>query len=179
MDTYDGCCGSCVHMNTNDFVGHKDHCYCTERRQYYDLHDRKCRYYEYDKFKDYYDLNHRWHIVSAIMGKLNLNDNYECVNLLHNFRKNFIENEEKYTHMLVLYDIIGPVIAKCLLEDDDSYELCKKLCRDFLIDIIFLIKEGHNDEALSKYEEMTNLLIRIYKDNIMEYMEKKKMKVKI
>ncbi len=35
--TYDGCCGSCMYMNTNDYVGHKDHCRCTYREQYYNL----------------------------------------------------------------------------------------------------------------------------------------------
>lgn len=179
MDTYDGCCGSCVSMNTNDYVGHKDHCYCTVRRQYYDLHERKCCYYEYDKYKDYYDLNHRWHVVSAIMRKLNLKESYECISLLQNFRKNFIDKDNKYTHMLVLYDIVGPVIAECLFNDCDSYELCKKLCSEFLIDVIVMIKEGKNEEALKKYEEMVNLLIRIYKDSIVEYMNGKKIKKKI
>ena len=32
--TYDGCCGSCMYMNTNDYAGHKDHCCCTYREQY-------------------------------------------------------------------------------------------------------------------------------------------------
>lgn len=179
MDTYDGCCGSCINMNTNDYVGHKDNCYCTERRQYYNLHERKCRYYEYDKYKDYYDLNHRWHVVSAILQKLELKDSYECINILHNFRNNFIEKNEEYTHMLVLYDIVGPVIAECITNDEESYELCKKLCREFLLDVIFLIREGKNEEALSKYEKMISLLISIYKNDIIEYMNKKNVKTKV
>ena len=58
--TYDGCCGSCIYMDTNNYTGHKDHCYCTYRRQYYNLTDRKCSYYRYDPNKDYDDLNRRW-----------------------------------------------------------------------------------------------------------------------
>ena len=50
MNTFDGRCGSCVHMNTNDYVRTKDHCKCTYRGQYYDLNEPKCRYYEYDKY---------------------------------------------------------------------------------------------------------------------------------
>ena len=41
MNTFDGCCGSCQHMNTNDYTRHKDHCYCTYRRQYYNLTENK------------------------------------------------------------------------------------------------------------------------------------------
>ena len=179
MDTYDGCCGSCVHMNTNDYVGHKDNCYCTERRQYYNLHERKCRYYEYDKYKDYYDLNHRWHVVSAIIEKLDLKDSYECISILHNFRKDFLEKDEKYELLLHKYDFVGPVIAKCILEDEDSTKLCEGLAREFLADIIFMIKDGNNEEALAKYIEMIDLLSNIYQSEIMEYSEKKKIKIKI
>lgn len=179
MDTYDGCCGSCVNMNTNDYVGHKDNCYCTERRQYYNLHERKCRYYEYDKYKDYYDLNHRWHVVSAIMKKLNLTDDYDCISILHNFRKDVLEKDDKYTPMLIKYDIIGPVIAKCILDDQDSLELCEKLAREFLVDIIFMIKEKKYDLAVSKYNDMLNLLSSIYQEDISTYSEKKKVKAKV
>lgn len=180
METYDGCCGSCVHMNTNKWnpYSSKDYCYCTERRQYYNLHEPKCRYYEFDDYKDYYDLNHRWHVVSAIIEKLELKDSYECINVLHNYRKNFLEKDDKYRGMLMKYDIIGPVIAKCITDDVDSYELSKKLCREFLLDIFFMIREGKNEEALLKYEEMLGLLIRIYDNNINDYLEKKAIKIK-
>lgn len=181
MDTYDGCCGSCIHMNTNKWnpYSSKDYCYCTERGQYYNLHERKCRYYEYDDYKDYYDLNHRWHVVSAIMEKLELSDNYDCISILHNFRNNFLEKDVKYKDMLMRYDIVGPVIAKCILDDEDSIELCKKLSTDFLADIIFMIREGKNEMALAKYNEMINLLTSIYEININNYTEKKKIKIKV
>ena len=60
MKTYDGCCGSCKHLNTSDYIKHKDHCRCTYRNQYYNLTEKKCVYYEHDPNKDYYDLNKRW-----------------------------------------------------------------------------------------------------------------------
>ena len=135
MNTFDGCCGSCVHMNTNDYVGHKDHCYCTYRRQYYNLDERKCRYYEYDKYKDYYDLNHRWHVNQ--------------------------------------YDIIGPIIAECLTNDPDSEILCKRLIEFFLSDILDLIHDNKNEEALGKYTEMINILRFFYDKQIVEYQSEK------
>lgn len=180
MNTYDGCCGSCVHMNTNKWnpYSSKDYCYCTERKQYYNLNESKCRYYEYDDYKDYYDLNHRWHVVTAILKKLELSDSYDCVKLLHDYRKNYLEKEKKYDILLCLYDMIGPVIAKCILDDEDSYELCKKIAREFLIDIIFMVRDGKTEEALSKYIEMISLLSNIYQSKIMEYMGKKKIMIK-
>ena len=177
--TYDGCCGSCMYMNTNDYTGHKDHCYCTYRRQYYNLTESKCRYYEYDSHKDYYDLNHRWHIVSAIFKKLGLSDiGYDCINVLENFRVNVLENDEKYADMLREYDLVGPAIADFLMNDESFLEICKKICSTTLINVIDLIKQGKNDDALNEYINLVNLLKEYYKDNLDEYFEKKQIKSK-
>lgn len=162
MNTFDGCCGSCKHMNTNDYWHHKGNCYCTERRKYYNLTERKCSYYEYDPYKDYRDLNNRWYIVSAICKILGLSDNYECVSLLHNFRVNVLEKDTRYDDMLAEYDIVGPVIANLLKSDCESKELCKKLLQVYLIKVLELIKNGDNEEALNKYIDMVNLLRDIY-----------------
>lgn len=160
--TYDGCCGSCQYMNTNDYVSHKDHCYCTYRRQYFNLTESKCSYYRYDAYKDYYDLNRRWYIVSAICKKLGLSDEYECVSLLQNFRVNVLEKDDKYNEVLEEYDIVGPFIANKLLKDDDSKELCERLLQVYLVKVLDLIKEEKYDEALNRYVEMVNLLRTIY-----------------
>ena len=170
MNTFDGCCGSCENMNTNDYVRTKDHCYCTVRRQYYDLTEPKCRYYKYDRYKDYYDLNHRWYVVTAIFNKLGLNDNYECTNLLHNFRNNILAKNQDYESMLAEYDVVGPVIAERLSTDTDSIELCKKLLQVYLTRVLDFIKEEKYDEALNLYIEMVNLLKVIYN---VEYVEEK------
>ena len=177
--TYDGCCGSCIYMNTNDYVRHKDHCYCTYRRQYYNLTESKCRYYEYDSHKDYYDLNHRWHIVSAIFKKLGLSDiGYDCINVLENFRVNVLEKNKKYANFLKEYDLVGPAIADFLMNDENSLEICKKICSTTLINILDLIKQEKNDEALNEYMNLVNLLKDYYKDNLGEYLDKKQVKSK-
>ena len=142
MDTYGGCCGSCVHLNVNDYVRTKDNCKCTLRGGYHDLHERACSKHEYDRYRDYYDLNRRWYIVSAICKKLGLSDNYECVSLLHNFRVNTLEKDERYNKVLAEYDIVGPSIAEMLLKDDDSKELCERLLQVYLVKVLDLIKEN-------------------------------------
>ncbi len=162
MSTFDGCCGSCEYINTNNYTGHKDHCYCEYRKQYYNLTDRKCRYYKYDPYKDYYDLVHRWYIVSAIFQKLGLKDEYECISLLQNFRVNVLDKDPRYDSMLAEYDIVGPKIAEYLTKDSDSVELCKKLIQVFLVRVLDNIKLGQNDEALNLYIEMVNWLKKVY-----------------
>ena len=169
--TYDGCCGSCIYMNTNDYYRHKDNCYCTYRNHYYNLTEPKCSYYKYDKNKDYYDLNHRWHIVSSIFNKLNLKDEYECIKVLHDFRINFLEQKEEYSDFLSEYDIIAPVIARCLDNDDEL--LCKKLIQAFLGEILDYIKGNRIDLAYQRYIDMYNLLKDIYRDEINDYLDTK------
>ena len=177
--TYDGCCGSCEYMNTNDYVGHKDHCYCTYRRQYYNLTESKCRYYRYDSHKDYYDLNHRWHIVSAIFKKLGIIDlEYECINILENFRVNVLEKDEKYADVLREYDFIGPVLADFIVHDENSIDICKKICSTTLVNVLELIKQEKYDEALNNYINLVKLLKEYYKDKIDEYLEDKKINSK-
>ena len=174
MNTFDGCCGSCKHLNTNDYVRTKDHCYCTYRRQYYDLNDPKCYAYKYDPYKDYYDLNHRWYIVTAIFNKLGLKDDYECISLLHNFRNNVLSKDPRYDSMLAEYDIVGPKIAELLTKDNDSVELCKKLVQVFLVKVLDAIKAGNNEEALNLYIEMVNWLKQLYNVDLVS--EDKKIK---
>lgn len=175
MKTYDGCCGSCESMNTNDYVRTKDHCYCTIRKQYYDLTEPKCRYYKYDKYKDYYDLNHRWYIVGVIFNKLGLSDNYECINMLHNFRKDILEKDNKYFEILAKYDLVGPDIAKKLMEDENSEELCKKLLQTYLVRVLDNIRDEKYDEALELYIEMVSLLKIFYNINVSQNNKTKKL----
>lgn len=178
MKTFDGCCGSCENMNTNDYVRTKDHCYCTVRRQYYDLTEPKCRYYKYDRYKDYYDLNHRWYIVTAIFNVLGLKDDYECISILHNFRNNILAKDSRYDDILAEYDIVGPKIASMLLEDDESVELCKKLLQVYLTRVLDYIKEEKYDQALELYIQMVNLLKVFYNVDLIENKEEKKLSLK-
>lgn len=173
MNTFDGRCGSCVNMNTNDYVRTKNNCYCTYRRQYYDLNERKCDNYKYDPYKDYRDLNRRWYIVSAIFEKLGLNEDYECISLLGNFRENVLEKDPKYIDTLAEYDIVGPKIAEELMNDPDSVEFSKKLIQVFLGYVLDKIKEGKNDEALSLYLKMVNFLKSIYETSFVHTVIKK------
>ena len=162
MRTFDGCCGSCVDMNTNDYVRTKDHCKCTRRGQYYDLNEPACRYYKYDPYKDYYDLNHRWYVVTAIFNKLGLNDDYECISTLHNFRNNILSKDARYDSILAEYDIVGPKIAKLLEEDSESEIICKRLLQTYLVRVLDLIRDKKYDDALNLYIEMVSFLKVIY-----------------
>lgn len=171
--TYDGCCGSCIHMNTNDYVGHKDHCYCTYRRQYYNLTEKKCSYYQYDSSKDYYDLNKRWHIVSAILQVLPEAKAIPGMNLLSSFRVSFLEQNNRYDNALMIYDLIGPFLAMRIINDVKAVEICRELISGWLINIISLIEVEKNAEAFIMYAEMVDSLITRYHTEVDNYLRAK------
>ena len=174
MYTYDGCCGSCVHMNTNDYVNHKDHCYCTYRRQYYNLKDKKCSYYEYDRNKDYYDLNNRWHIVSAVLGILQKTAADEDIEKLACFRIDILEHDSRYNDILCAYDIIGPFLARQISLDTDRYEICQMLLKYWFYPINDMLENSKTDAALEKYIVMVNNLTRHYAQPLKVYCDLKR-----
>ena len=169
MNTFDGCCGSCVHLNTNDYVNHKDHCYCTYRRQYYNLTEKKCSYYQYDPNKDYYDLNRRWHIVSAILHIIPEASEIPGMDKLRDFRVNILEKDAQYDDALRTYDIVGPFLARQLVLAENRQLICSSLIKNWLINIIQLIVNQEYHMAFTKYADMVNDLAERYQDMLREY----------
>lgn len=174
MNTFDGCCGSCIHMNTNDYVRTKDHCYCTRRRQYYDLKERKCAYYEYDRYKDYYDLNHRWHIVSAVLRILPELAGEPWAERLRAFRTDVLEKDARYEQALRVYDVAGPFLACRLTADPRAEDLCRTLARCWLKPVSDKIAKGEYDGAFRLYAGMVDVLLNLYPEQLAAYCRAKR-----
>ena len=170
MNTFDGCCGSCIHMNTNDYVGHKDHCYCTYRRQYYNLTERKCSYYQYDRNKDYYDLNRRWHVVSAVSCILPETMYMPGFSLLADFRTAVLEKDSRFDRVLGMYDILGPFLAGKLYADPRRMEICRSLALRYFPELIRLIREGKNEQAFRRYASAVRDLAERYREDLDRYL---------
>ena len=106
--------------------------------------------------------NGRWYIVTTIFNKLGLSElsnEYDCLNRLINFRKDVLENDEKYSEVLEQYDIVGPAISEILKQDEQT---CKLLIQTYLTIILDLIRSKKYDEALELYIHMVNYLIDKY-----------------
>ena len=172
--TYDGCCGSCIYMNTNEYVRHKDHCYCTYRRQYYNLTDQKCSYYEYDRNKDYYDLNKRWHIVSAVLSILNMTAEDAGIGKLARFRLDVLEKDERYENALRTYDVIGPFLACMLVHDPDAVPCSEALLRSRFRPIEEMIGKGETEAAFLRYAETVSALAERYHGPLAAYCARKR-----
>ena len=177
--TYDGCCGSCIHMNTNDYVNHKDHCYCTYRKQYYNLTEPKCMYYRYDPHKDYYDLNHRWHVVSAVLQILQASAESLGIQKLYDFRVDVLEKDARYENALRIYDVIGPFLANQLLHDQNAVLICTAVTETWLKPINGQIEAGYYEGAIRQYARMIDSMVKHYGAQFKAYCDLKKISAKM
>lgn len=157
-DMYIGCCGSCIYLDTDDYVRHKDHCRCTKRGQYYNLTEKNCQYYEFDRNKDYYDLNHRWHIVSAVLGILQTTAQTAGVEKLHRFRVDVLEKDGRYENALRVYDVLGPFLACQLAHDPDAVRCCHFLLERWFLPMEALAANGEYEAVFLRYAEMVSRL---------------------
>ena len=108
------------------------------------------------------EQNNNWYIVTAIFGRLGLSDDYECVKVLHNFRKNILEKDTKYNDMLYSYDLVGPIIGQLVYNDPYAVDLCKTLLQEYLGSMLDSIRIDNNEEAVLKYEQMVEVLMNRY-----------------
>ena len=173
MYTYDGCCGSCIYLNTNDYTSSKDRCRCTYRDMYCNLKDSKCSYYRYDPNKDYYDLNHRWHIVSTIRSILPEAIGVPGFDQFWNFRISVLEKDQQYSAVLRMYDLLGPFLARELTNDENREAICAALMEKWLVPIISLFQEQKFLEIPNKYAEMVDVLSNHYSTELRAYLKMK------
>lgn len=175
---FDGRCGSCIYMNTNDYIkGRNSKCRCTYRNQYYELTEKECSHHKYDRGKNYDELARRckycrWYVVSAIFEKLGLSDDYESIALLHGFREEYLEKNEKYKKFLGMYDLEGPKMAEFIKEDEDSLELCRNIIQNVLVHVLDCIKNGDNEKAMDYYIQMLSILKLRYEEKFTEEVAK-------
>ena len=154
-------CGSCywlkdphddnVLFNGPDYI--KGH--CIELRRLYYPDESICTYY---RSRDY--IGSSCYITTVVCGVLGFADNCEVMETLRTFRKDVLQKDKKYESVLYEYDTVGPEIASKLATEDRGVVV--GIFSSFLKPITNLIKAGHQDEAVEKYELMTNSLKEYY-----------------
>lgn len=154
-------CGSCYWLKDKDddnvlFDGPdyiKGH--CIEMGCFYYPDDSICNSY---RSRDY--VGSSCYITTMVCSVLGFADNCEVMNTLRGFRKEVLQKDEKYAPVLFEYDSVGPVIAKKLAEEDK--DIVSGIYISFLEPIANLIKAKNTEQAVEKYELMTNSLKEYY-----------------
>jgi len=129
-----------------------------------DTYYKYCRGYNYDAcpiFKER-ESSSPCFITTVTCQILGKNDNDPLLNRFRSFRDNVLQKDKKYGDTLKEYDVIGPQIADCLINDKDRAKLAKGIFETVLLPVDILIQQQKYEEAVEKYYIMTLSLVNYY-----------------
>lgn len=128
-----------------------------------DTYYRYCRDYSYDECPIYkHQESSGCFITTIICNLLGKKDDYKILQSLREFRDNILQKNEKYYDILKEYDVIGPIIADCIINEKDNEQIVKDTYHKSIIPIYYLIYHQKYEEAINRYQLMIQLLIDYY-----------------
>ncbi|MBE6146870.1 MAG: hypothetical protein E7168_00890 [Firmicutes bacterium] len=170
MAKYEGQCGSCD--NFFDQRGNCDKPYDTNSSE---LEQGYCDWYEcYYYPNDHCDRHYKkrgWrstspcYITTIVCDILGFGDNCGDLNTLRNLRNHILQKDEKYAKILYEYDVVGPQIAQKISDDykrTEDKELATLLFNFYIQSSARLYREGHVEESIERYQEMTTSLAETF-----------------
>lgn len=169
-------CSECTYLNLNS-IGDYGNFWCEEKLEWHKANEiecyRFCRAYNRDSSvanSAYnYSIEHTpkegCYLTTMLCHILGMNDNNIYLETMRSFRKNILQNDEKYKSILVEYDIIGPKIAQYLMLDPLKEKLANTYFQRYIIPISKLLEEKKNNMAINLYMNMTNSLSCLYNLN--------------
>ena len=165
-------CGSCTYLDltTGDIYGRY---YCKKKYDRHKSTDNICYSYtkaysrssgeyhnaiDYSKNKD----SSACYLTTMMCSILKINDSNYYLNTLRDFRNNYLKNNCEYRHLLVEYDIVGPIISKYLIEDKNNKLIAAKMFYNYIKPVVSLIEDKMYKDAIVRYMMMVNSLKSIY-----------------
>ena len=91
-------------------------------------------------------------------------DNY-YLQTLRTFRDNVLKQDKKYYPLLITYDVIGPIIALKLSQDENKEIIANTMFKNYITKAVSAIEENKTNEATNIYVAMTNVLAEKYNIN--------------
>lgn len=139
--------------------------WCTKKdcRVDEDIYYKYCRNYDYKDCPIYKHQESSGCFITTVACQiLRKKDNDPILTNLRNFRNNILQKNEKYYDILKNYDVIGPIIADCILNDKEKEQMTQSLYQKAIIPINDLINKKEYDKAVEAYYLMTLLLVNYY-----------------
>lgn len=160
FSTHENQCGSC---GRSEVSTRRLDCYCNKYRQTYKLSEPKCSSYVKDRSRDYnfWKEIYTYHISTLICYVLHLENESVAFSSVKALRE-IMESDGKYKQQLALYDLYGPEIAACILNDPNRVLICKELLVNYIVKVAILVKEEKIEEAVLLYTEMLTKLYHKY-----------------
>ena len=101
-------------------------------------------------------------ITTIVCDIIGLEDRNIYLMLLRKFRDNYLQKNMNTISILEEYDFIGPVLAKCIFNDEDRNVLAKSLFLNHLVPVFDDIASDNYKGAIAKYTSMVKGLISKY-----------------
>ena len=166
-------CGSCTYLDlsTGDIYGKY---YCNKRRCRHLATDTICSNYtkadsrsvgEYENAIDYSKCKNSsssCYLTTIVCNILKVNDNNYFLNTLRLFRDNYLQKNNEYKLLLAEYDIVGPIICKNIINDENNKLIAAKMFFNYIKPVVSLIDDKMYKDAVVRYCMMVNALKRIY-----------------
>ena len=168
-------CGECTYLNIDpgkgDLYGKFP---CEKKWEYHLATDTECDRFCTAYNRDYSSIKNAWnysnehsssggcYLTTMLCNILKMPDNNVYLETMRKFRKDVLQKEEKYSSILVEYDIIGPKIANALNNDSQKELIAQKYFDSYIPAIIYNIHNKNYDNAVFIYKTMTNLLKSFY-----------------
>lgn len=162
----------------NKYLVKNDQFYCNKMRRYVSLKERSCNTYFVKRDRNKVDVkpDTSCYITTAICHILGYEDDCPILETLRRFRDNYMKHQEYCLPLLKDYDVVGPLISKELLEDENCVKQADRLLNSFIKEALDAIKDREYDAAVDLYVNMTEFLMDWYEidKRILSYNQKGK-----
>lgn len=163
-------CKDCMNMNLNDrWSQDSSKAWCSEHRAYYDPNDRACSNHFDNDFKRNPGSSEACYLTTIVCDILNFSDDCIYLETLREFRDTVMKPNEALLPILYEYDIVGPVIADKIREDEQKESISKSLLFNHIMPVVEDIQNGYVMTAISKYGVMVNSLKEFYSIDSITY----------
>ena len=147
-------CKYCINWDkTNKSSLSRVEYWCKDLGGYKEPDDGKnCSYFIFNpNYSGYY-------ITTAVMEICGYNEGNETYGLIKSLRDDYMEHNEASKELLEEYDVVGPIIAKKISNDENKEELSLHLLREFIIPTATCIRIHDYKMAIEKYKTMVDVL---------------------
>ena len=156
-------CAMCRDFNWNNQESYATRFRCTGISRYVSPFDK--RYYcNHDRNRSSSSSSSTppCFITTMICNVLGYSDDCELLNILRNFRENYLKRTVQYIPLLLEYDQVGPIISQKIQEYNNQENLCLYLTKHFLYPCVVAIKEEKYEDAILTYEDLVITLKELF-----------------
>ena len=155
-------CSTCVHLTSDkDWWG--DY-YCNYKQKYISSSNKSCENYTKKPDQGYHRSG--CFITTIVCKLLGMPDDCEVLTTLRDFRENYLKNTEEGKKLLIEYDEKGPIISKCLNNEEPKLakEMAEEILKIYLEPCVSALKEKEYSQAIKTYIKLFIRLEYRYKE---------------